>query len=115
MKSDSLFVYARLLNDRQPLEVIEMPTVFSIASSGIGLGLGRYARVVTRANRFCIFARSRALLQCGTGSFSIDKIDIHLENSIRYKDIPDVHVGARRLKIECHGVHDLDTLNGILK
>ena len=46
---------------------------------------------------------------------SIDKIDIHLENSIRYRDIPDVHVGARRLKIECHGVHDLDTVNGILK
>jgi len=74
----------------------------------------RYSQRQNLWDRFCIFARSRALLQGGTGSFSIDKIDIHLENSIRYRDIPDVHVGTRRLKIECHGVHDLDTVNYII-
>lgn len=105
INSESLFVYARLLNeDGQPIEVTEMPSVFSIASSC--LGLGRYVRVVGHVPAGFAYLpggehyykveldpsdESVRLWLEGSNRLpgcSIDKIDIQLENSVRHNDIP---------------------------
>jgi hypothetical protein len=108
-KADALFIYARLLDeDGEPVEVNKIPSVYlinnSIANTAVWSGLGSYARVVGHVPEFFSYwpgaehyykveldpsdQRVRLFLEQSMGlpACSIDKIDIHLKNSIQYKD-----------------------------